>query len=390
MRIGLLSPSIYMSPSRYGDMIFAPRDLSVFLANGLVKRGHDVTFFTAPDIQTHARLVGGDRQLLEKQYQEEKLEHAGGERQKWASFYTVKRNYELDLTTRAYQMAKEGKLDIVHSYHDSLAHFFDELTGFPTVYTLHDPVPKNPNSLPFWLLNRFKKHNFIAISKSFGRLDGIGLNFVGTVYHGIDLPQIKGVSPGLYLACAGRMVPEKGIHLALDAARTAGLPIKVATSVMKENQNSEYFNGIVKPYTRDVRVEFVPFMKNAQKTEFLASARAFLFPIVWEEPFGMVMIEAMACGTPVIAYNRGSVSEVVRDGFTGFIIDPDSENRPGKGSWIIKKQGIEGLVEAIGKIDQIDRAACRKHVEENFTVAKMVEGYENVYEKVRLRISSRV
>src|SRR3989344_810956 len=202
MKIGLLSPSIYMSPTRYGDMIFAPRDLSISLADGLVSHGHEVTFFTAPDIQTDARLVAGDRQLLEKQYQEEKLEHAGGERMKWASFYTVKRNYELDLTLRCYEMAQKGKLDIVHSYHDSLAHFFDELTGFSTVYTLHDPVPKNPNSLPFWLLTRFKEHNYVAISKSFERLNGIGLHFVDTVYHGIDLPTLSSESPKSYLAAA--------------------------------------------------------------------------------------------------------------------------------------------------------------------------------------------
>ncbi len=96
----------------------------------------------------------------------------------------------------------------------------------------------------------------------------------------------------------------------------------------------------------------------------------------------MVMIESMACGTPVIAYNRGSVAEIVRDGITGLIIDPDDVDRPGKGSWIIKKQGIEGLVEAINRIDDIDRNACRKHVQEDFSVEKMVEGYERVYKRV--------
>ncbi len=94
------------------------------------------------------------------------------------------------------------------------------------------------------------------------------------------------------------------------------------------------------------------------------------------------MIESMSCGTPVVAFNRGSVAEIVKDGVTGFIVDPDNTKRPGKGSWMIKKQGVEGLVEAIKRISEIDRAACRKEVEEKFTIDKMVEGYENVYEKV--------
>ena len=114
-----------------------------------------------------------------------------------------------------------------------------------------------------------------------------------------------------------------------------------------------------------------------------------LFPILWEEPFGMVMIEAMSCGTPVIAFNRGSVSEIVKDGVTGFIIDQDNENRSNKGKWIIKKKGVEGLTEAINKIYNMDnreydqmRHNCRRHVEENFTVEKMVDGYEGVYNRI--------
>ena len=123
----------------------------------------------------------------------------------------------------------------------------------------------------------------------------------------------------------------------------------------------------------------------------MQKARAFLVPITWEEPFGLTMIEAMACGTPVVAYNRGSVSEIIRDGVTGFIIDPPEADLQMKNeklktknesSWIIQKRGVEGLIEAVKRIDEIDRAACRRHVEENFTVEKMVEGYEKVYQKV--------
>jgi len=129
-------------------------------------------------------------------------------------------------------------------------------------------------------------------------------------------------------------------------------------------------------------VEDESFFGEEDRAPFLGNAKALLFPILWEEPFGMVMIEAMACGTPVIAYNHGSVSEIVVDGLTGFIIDPDNEDRPNKGKWVIKKQGVEGLVEAIRRIGELNRNACRKHVEANFTVEMMVRGYELIYKKI--------
>ncbi len=397
MRIGLLSPSIYMSPSRFGDMIFAPRELAVWLADGLAQRGHDVFFFTAPDVPTKATVVPGDMGLMEGML-EEKLAAAGGERMKWASFYTRKRNYELDLTERAYAMAREGKLDIIHSYHDTLAHFFDELTHVPTVYTLHDPLP-NPGSLTYWLLSKFADHRYVSISDAFRASGSLRLSFVATVYQGV--PEVPAVSAKLakdpYLAFMGRMVPEKGITDAITVAKRAGVPVRIATSDREENTHTPFVQNEIAPRLGSGKAEMVGFMNEDQKNAFLGSARALLFPIHWEEPFGMVMIEAMACGTPVIAYNRGSVPEIVKDGVTGFIVEPEEDDQKRfnllasdkkvkpfqvESSWVIKKRGVEGLVEAVGRIVDIDRAACRRHVEEHFTVEKMVEGYEAVYERI--------
>ncbi|MEK7544384.1 MAG: glycosyltransferase family 4 protein [Patescibacteria group bacterium] len=395
MKIGLLAPSIYMSPTRFGDMIFAPRDLAVWLADGLVERGHDVFFFTAPDVPTKATIVAGDMGLMEDM-QEDKLASAGGERMKWASFYTRKRNYELDLTQRAYAMADAGKLDIIHSYHDTLAHFFDELTGFPTVYTLHDPLP-NPGTLPYWLLAKFAHHRYVSISDAFRKQGNLLLHFVDTVYHGVPAVSdgVKETARRDYLAFMGRMVPEKGISDAIAVGEQTGIALHIATSDRGENTHSAFYEKDVAPRLSPGKSELVGFMDVNKKNSFLERATAFLFPIHWEEPFGMVMIEAMACGTPVVAYNRGSVPEIVKDGVTGFIVDDDDKNTTNitnkanttnttnkDGKWIIKKRGVEGLVEAVKRIGEIDRAACRRHVEENFTVEKMVEGYEKVYQKV--------
>lgn len=384
MRIGLLSPSIYMSPTLFGDRIFAPRDLSVALADGLVNKGHEVYFFTAPDIKTKAILIGGDDSLLKNSLIKEKLQGQSGERFKWASFYNLKRLYEMDLTEQCYKMALDGKLDIVHSYHDTLAHFFNELTQFPTVYTLHDPMPSNENGLSYWLLEKFKQQNYVSISKAFQRFDKLNLNFIDTVYHGINASKYHFFpNKGEYLAFIGRMEKEKGVEIAIDIANTVKKKIRIATSAESQYENLPYYKNVISPRITS-EVSFIGFLDSNKKHEFLGNALCLLFPIQWEEPFGMVMIETMACGTPIVAFARGSIPEVVIDGETGFIVNPsDSDIR---GNFIIKKTGKEGLKEAVKKIYAMPEAEyrqmrlnCRKRVEANFTVEKMVDGYEKAY-----------
>ena len=146
-----------------------------------------------------------------------------------------------------------------------------------------------------------------------------------------------------------------------------------------------YWESEVFPHIDGKNILYESVLPKEALHQRYGNAKALLFPIHWEEPFGLVMIEAMACGTPVIAYNRGSVSEIVRDGVTGYIVDDDRSNKSDKtntSNLIIKKKGIAGLVEAIKRIGEIDRSACRKHVEAHFTVDRMVTGYEQVYKKV--------
>ena len=178
----------------------------------------------------------------------------------------------------------------------------------------------------------------------------------------------------------GKFIDPKGVTNAIKVSQATGSSLKIVGNV----EDEKFYDELVVPNLSD-KIEVIGGISSEQSLtreqvrDLYENAMAFLFPINWEEPFGLVMIEAMSCGAPVIAYNRGSVSEVVRDGVTGFIIDPDDEDRPGKGSWIIKKQEIEGLIEAVKRIGEIDRKACRKHVEENFSVDRMVENYEKVY-----------
>ncbi|MCX6791799.1 MAG: glycosyltransferase [Candidatus Gottesmanbacteria bacterium] len=368
MRIGILTPSIYMDATRYKDRIFAPGDLARALVAGLVKKGHDVTWFSAPENPRGSTLVPGDRTLLERDLRIRVFQDISPEIQDKMSLYGTKMYYELDLVARAYREAKEKKLDCIHNFHSFgyFAHFFQEITHVPTLYTLHDPIPTE-NMLERWLFDQFPTHQYISISNS--QRGQLGDHFIDTVYNGIDPTKFPfDATGGNGLIAVGRMVAVKGHDIAIQAARAARVPLSFATWMSDSVKNSSFYKEKIEPFVDGKDIKVNSLMQGADLISAYQHAKALLFPIQWEEPFGLVMIEAMSCGTPVIAFNRGSVAEIVKDGVTGFVVDPS--------------KGVEGLVEAIKRIGEIDRAACRKHVEEKFTIEKMVEGYENVYKKV--------
>jgi glycosyltransferase involved in cell wall biosynthesis len=377
MRIGLLLPSIYMH-KRWGEgRIFAPGSLAIALADGLVESGNKVFFYTSPDVQTKAKIIPGDLDLLVKDFEYFLFRNRSEEDKKYTTIEIRKRDYEFDLTTKAYKDAEDGKLDIIHSYHDFGAHYFSELTKFPTVFTLHDPIPKEGDlTVEYFRMKRFAHHNFVSISDN--QRVGIPMNFIGTVYHGIHLENYDfGEGKGGYLIHFGRLLEDKGAHTAIEVAKIAKVPLKIATSFQRANMAEKYYLEKIKPHVDGVHVSEIGFMKGKEKSEYINQASAFIFPLQWEEPFGMVLIESMACGTPVIAYARGSVPELVKDGVTGFLVNSSDDKKCG--DWVIKKTGIDGLIEAVGRIREIDRNNCRKHVEENFTVEKMTQNYINKY-----------
>ncbi len=199
-------------------------------------------------------------------------------------------------------------------------------------------------------------------------------NWRGTVYHGLprDLHTF-GESSGDYLVFLGRVAPEKGLDRAIAIARRAGVSLKVAAKVYPEER--DYFKQVIEPLLRESRgsVEFLGEVGGRAKDELLGNARALLFPIDWPEPFGLVMIEALACGTPVIAFRLGSVPEVIADGVTGFVVDT-----------------VEEAAEAVGRVGWLDRPTCRKVFEERFDAARMVRDYLAVYRRLVQGGSERV
>jgi glycosyltransferase involved in cell wall biosynthesis len=310
------------------------------LADELVRRGHDVTLFASGDSQTLAKLEGVcPRALrLNPEFRE----------------YSVYETLEL---SQVYQRAAE--FDIIHSHVGVTALALANFVPTPTVHTLHGSF----NSENKHVYSHHHKQSFISISNAQRQVD---LNYVDTVYNGINPDSYqffaKPQDPP-YLAFLGRFSPEKGPHHAIAIAKKTGWRLKMAGKV--DVVDAEFFEREITPHIDGKQIEFLGEINNAQKAELLGNASVALFPITWREPFGLVMIEAMAAGTPVIAMRMGAVPEVIDHGETGFVC-----------------QSYEEMAAMIPRALELSRHKCRQHVENNFSVAQMVNGYERVYQKV--------
>lgn len=388
MRIGLVLPSVLASKKINPEMIFAPGDLLTNLSNGLVKNGHDVTVFSTPDFQTSAKLISSPLDYFINKVQRFKFRNLEQSKKQILNEDFMRRNYELDIIIKAFQKAKNNELDILHVYHDStifLPHYLNQIFNFPVIYSVHDPLPP-PKSFEYLELSKFKNDFYIAISEEMKNSE-LKINFIATIYHGVDVTKYFFLDKGdeNYMLFTGRLVPEKGADDAVFVADRLGYKLLLAHD--QSSMNKEYYEAQIKPTLALGKIKEIGFLQFETRNNYMKKARCFMFPIKWNEPFGMVMIEAMACGTPVIAYARGSVPEIVKDGETGFIVNSSESDI--RGNWVIKKTGIEGLTEAVKRIYSMPqneyqnmRRACRKHVEDKFTVDRMVEGYERVYQKV--------
>jgi glycosyltransferase involved in cell wall biosynthesis len=307
----------------------------------LVRRGHEVVLFASGDSTTAAELVACCSQGL--RLDREVQNHMA---------YTV-----IELGKVA---DRAEEFDLIHSHTDYFAFPVSRLTRTPIVTTLHGRL-----DLPELrdVYAEYPEAPLISISEA-QRRPLPHAKWLRTVYNGIDLRHFTlRERPGKYLAFLGRISPEKCADRAIAIARAVGMPLRIAAKI--DPVDEEYFTEQIQPLLRDPLVEFVGEIDEVQKDEFLGNALAYLFPINWPEPFGITMIEAMACGTPVIAMHHGSVPEVVIDGRTGFICRSMGE-----------------MIASVQKIDRLDRRACRMHVAERFSAERMVDGYEAVYHRV--------
>jgi len=332
-------------PAKYGG---TERVVS-YLTEELVRQGHEVTLFASGDSRTRANLVS-----------------------------PCKRSLRLDPECRdplaAHIMMmeevfrRERDFDIIHFHIDYLHYPVSSRMETPCVTTLHGrlDLPELAS-----LYRTFPDVPLISISKA-QRAPLPWVNWVGMVHHGLpkNLYALE-ESPEPYLVFLGRISPEKGVDRAIEIAREAGMPLRIAAKVDKADQ--EYFDEKIKPLLDNPQIEFVNEVGDKDKQRLLGKAAALLFPIDWPEPFGIVMIEAMACGTPVIAFPKGSVPEVIDDGVNGFIV-----------------KDIAEAVRAVENLPALSRALCRQMFEQRFSAARMAGDYARLFEKLQLPASPAV
>jgi glycosyltransferase involved in cell wall biosynthesis len=338
MRIAQIAP-LYESvpPKGYGG---TERVVS-WLTEELVRMGHDVTLFATGDSETEARLVAGSPRALREM---------NGYGDALAHHYL--------LMEKLVQQADQ--FDIIHAHLDYLLFPFLRSNKLKSVTTLHGRLDL-PSLEP--LYREFKDIPLVSISET-QRLPLSFANWQGNVYHGLpaDLYEFN-EKPSDYLLFLGRICPDKGVDKAIEIATRAGIHLKIAAKI--DPVDVEYFESVIKPLLDQPGVEFLGEAGQSEKNELIGGAKAMLFPILWPEPFGLVMIESMACGTPVIAFNCGSVPEVMEHGVSGYICSTTDE-----------------AVEHLKEIDNFNRAGCRAVFDRRFTVSAMAHGYTDVYERI--------
>jgi glycosyltransferase involved in cell wall biosynthesis len=338
MRIAQISP-LYerVPPERYGGT----ERVVAYLTDELIRRGHEVTLFASGDSKTRARLIAGCPKALRLA---EKIRDPLG--------------YHLCMLDEVMRRADE--FDVIHSHADYLAYPFLAHCRTASVSTLHGRLDLDDLE-PIY--RRFTDLPVVSISDA-QRRPLPRCNWMRTVHHGLPLEELRfRPEPLGHLAFLGRVSVEKRVDRAIEIARRSGLPLRIAAKIDPADRG--YYESVVEPLLGDPHIEFIGEIGAEQKSDFLGSARALLFPIDWPEPFGLVMIEAMACGTPVIAFRGGSVAEVVKDGVSGFVVD-----------------SVDEAVEAVTRVSELDRRECRAWFEERFHVGRMVDEYLEVYERV--------
>jgi glycosyltransferase involved in cell wall biosynthesis len=341
VKVAIISPAWFpVPPTRYGGIEW----IIALLADGLVAAGHEVTLFASGDSETKAELVSVFPEA--------------------PSRFIGTTLYELHHALACFERARD--FDVINDHSGPLAAAVGGAVSTAVVHTVHGPLDTRAGEL-YEQVARVAPHvGLISVSLN-QRKPRPDLPWVANCHNALDLTAYP-VHPhrGDYLLFLGRMSPDKGAHRAIEVAEEAGVPLKLAGK-MQDLLEQEFFEENVRPHLGP-DIEYVGEVSHPEKVDLLQNARATLFPIKWEEPFGLVMIESMACGTPVIATRRGAVPEVIEHGRSGIVVDDHTQ-----------------MGAALPEADALDPLECRRYVEENFSAERMVRDYLDAYESVLSR-----
>jgi glycosyltransferase involved in cell wall biosynthesis len=333
MHIAMLAPIAWRTPPRhYGPW----ESVTSLLSEGLVARGHDVTLFATADSQTGGTL----KAVCPQGYEEDRS--------------LIAKAWECLHISELFEHA--GVYDMIHNQFDFLPLTYTGMTRTPVVTTIHGF--SSPGILPVYKKYNGRTH-YVSISDADRSPD---LDYIRTVYHGIDMTQFDfQPEPDDYLLFFGRIHQDKGAREALRIAGACGKKLIMAGII----QDQGYHDRFVAPHIDNDKVVYLGSVGPAERNRLLGKALALLHPIQFNEPFGLSVVEAMACGTPVIAFDRGSMPEIIENGKSGFLVG-----------------SVDQAVETVARVADIDRAYCRQHVERHFTVDRMVDDYIQVYEQI--------
>ena len=339
MRIAQIAPIIErVPPKKYGGSERVVYELT----EELVKRGHDVTLFASGDSKTSAKLIS----VYPTSLREAKLGSVANGKSAWTML-------NLGL---AYD--QQDQFDIIHDHTHVIGLPTANIATTPVVITLHDPIFANYKQILETLTNPY----IVTISKSQGE-PAPKMNNIATVYNGLSMDSyVFSKTHDGYLLYFGTFRPEKGADKAIEVAKKLNLPLILAGKL--DNWQKPFFSKYIKPYLSK-KIQYIGEIGEVERNKLMSKAMCLLHPISWREPFGLNIIEAMACGAPVVAFNRGSIPELIENGKTGYVVE-----------------NTEEMIAAILNIDTINREECRKHALKNFNAKRMTDEYEKVYEKI--------
>lgn len=346
MRIGILAPIAWRTPpEHYGGWELVASNLT----EGLVKQGHEVTLFATGDSQTTAHLEAVCPTPLNQNSQLDA------------------RVYESLHTAHAFEMAQSGNFEVLHNNTGCFPLCFSRLVAIPVLTTLHGSAAEENSRL---IYQNYREQPYVSISYA-ERENAPDLNYVANVYNGVDSSTFSPVEKsGAYLLVIGRMSPDKGVHLAILVAQRLGMPLILAGIVPPENQL--YFEQQIKPFLAPGRVEFVGPADHKLKNQLLGGAFALLHLVTYREAFGLTIVEAMACGTPVVGVNLGSIPELVKPGLSGMVVPYLAD----------EDKLVESVSTAVQQAGKLERRLISRYAADNFGVNRMVQGYLNIYKEV--------
>lgn len=338
MRIAQISSIIERTPpKKYGGterVVYA-------LTEELVARGHEVTLFASGDSITTARLVS----VLPKSIRDARLTDTYG-----TNIWTM---HNIGM---AYSMQQE--FDVIHDHSGTLGLPTANIANVPVVMTCHGPITAEVKKI----YQNLKNPYLVAISES-QRYPAPGLHYAGTVHNGLPMDNFPfSEKNDGYLLFVGRISMEKGVHIAIKVAQELDLPLVIAAKL--DEVDRLYFREYVEPRLSET-ITWIGEVDTEKRNELMSRAICLLHPVTWREPFGLTIIEAMACGCPVVAIDKGSIPEIIKNGETGFVV-----------------QDTETMIDAVENISTIERERCRQHALENFSAKKMADRYEEIYHKI--------